>query len=286
MYKAINYWVLGGFDDKKGPYGAIDEVAGWGLDGLEMTVGDCIPFDLSAAECVKIKDAARRAHVGLRTLATGFYWGCSLGSPDEAERAQAVATTKQYIALAANLGVETVLVVPGAVDVAWDPSRPVVPYPQVWEYSTQSLRAVLPLAEDVGVNLAIENVWNKFLTMPMEMKVYVDQFQSDRLGVYFDTANCLINGYPHHWIDLLGKRIKAVHLKNFERQDSGGVLHGFGDDLGRGDLDFAAFKEAWARHIPDTPVTAEMIPFCRLPDMTLPDPELAADTARKLRELV
>jgi L-ribulose-5-phosphate 3-epimerase len=175
--------------------------------------------------------------------------------------------------------------VPGAVDVAWDPSRPVVPYQQVWDLSVQSLKQVLPLAEDAGINIAIENVWNKFLTMPMEMQVYVDQFGSDRLGVYFDTGNCMIAGYPEHWIELLGPRIKAVHAKNFQREDCGGLLHGFGDDLLSGDLDFAAVKTALERHVPDVPVTAEMIPFCRLPDLVLPDPELAADTAAKLRRV-
>lgn len=285
MYKAINYWVLGGFDGNKGPYAAIEDAASWGLDGVELTAGDCLPFDLSASECAKIKDAAARASVGLRTLATGFYWGCSLGSPDPAERAAAIATTRQYITLAARLGAETILVVPGAVDVAWDPSRPVVPYAQVWEHSTRSLRELVPAAADAGVNIALENVWNKFLTMPGEMKAYLDQFSEPNLGLYFDTGNCLVQGYPEHWIELLADRIHAVHIKNFAREDCGGVLHGFGDDLLSGDLDIPAFKAAHARHIPQTPVTAEMIPFSRLPDLVLPDPALAADTARKLRAL-
>jgi L-ribulose-5-phosphate 3-epimerase len=282
MYKAINYWVLGGFDGAKGPYAAIEDAASWGLDGVELTAGDCIPFDLSASECGKIKDAAARAGVGLRTLATGFYWGCSLASPDAEERRRALDTTRQYITLARNLGAESILVVPGAVDVAWDPSRPVVPYAQVWELATRSLRELLPHAAEAGVNIALENVWNKFLTMPGEMKAFLDQFPERELGVYFDTGNCLIQGYPGHWIELLADRIHAVHIKNFARQDCGGVLHGFGDDLLSGDLDIEAFKADHARYIPGTPVTAEMIPFSRLPDMVLPDAALAADTARKL----
>ncbi|MEN8255315.1 MAG: sugar phosphate isomerase/epimerase family protein [Verrucomicrobiota bacterium] len=281
MYKAINYWVLGGFDGEKGPYAAIEDAAKWGL-GLEITFGDCIPADVTEEECGKIKAAAEKAGVGLKTMATGFYWGCSLGSPDEAERAQAVEFTKKYLQAAAWLGAETILVVPAAVDVAWDPSRPVVPYKQAWDLSVESLKEILPLAEELGVNIALENVWNKFLLSPMEMKMYVDQFGSDRIGVYFDTGNCMVAGYPEHWIEILGSRIKAVHLKNFKRDDAGGLLHGFGDDLMAGDIDFAAVKAALEAHIPDVPVTAEMIPFCRLPDLILPDAALAEDTAKKL----
>lgn len=282
MYKAINYWVLGGFDGNKGPYAAIEDAKKWGLDGVELTVGDCIPADISEAECARIKAFAAEAGIGLRTLATGFYWGCSLGSPAQTERLRAVEFTERYLRMASWLGAETVLVVPGAVDVAWDPSRPVVPYQQVWDFSVQSLKEVLPLAEKLGINIGIENVWNKFLTAPMEMKMYVEQFGSERLGVYFDTGNCMISGYAEQWIEILGRRIKAVHLKNFKREDCGGVLHGFGADLLSGDLDFAALKAALAKYLPGAPVTAEMIPFCRLPDLLLPDAALAEETAKKL----
>lgn len=286
MYKAINYWVLGGFDGRKGPLAAIEDAKRWQLDGVELTVGDCLPADIGQAECGAIKAAAARAGVGLRTVATGFFWGCSLASPNATERAQAVAFARRYLQIAAWLGAESALVVPGAVDVAWDLSRPVIPYQQVWDLAVTSMRELVPLAEDLGVNIAIENVWNKFLVGPFEMKQFVDQFRSQRVGVYFDTGNCMITGYAEHWIEILGARIKAVHLKNFQRQDCGGVLQGFGDDLLRGDLNFPAVKAALETHVPGVPVTAEMIPFCRLPNLALPDAALAEDTASKLRQLV
>jgi hexulose-6-phosphate isomerase len=181
--------------------------------------------------------------------------------------------------------VKTILLVPGAVDVGWDPSVPVVPYQQVWDTSTRSLRELIPLAEDCGVVLALENVWSKFLVGPMEMKAFVDQFDSPHLRAYFDVGNVLINGYPEHWIEILGDRIAAVQVKNFSRQDAGGVLHGFGDDLLEGDVDWEAVKAALAAIGYEGPVTAEMLPFCRLPDMVLPDMDLARDTAVKMKQI-
>ena len=284
-YKAINYWVLGGFDNAVGPYKAIERAAEYGVDGLEMTVGDCLPIDIDQAECDKIKQAAADAGVGLKTLATGFYWGCSLGSPDADERAKAVEFTEKYLQVASWLNIETILVVPAAVDVDWDPSRPVVSYKDAWNYSVESLKKVLPLAEELGVNIALENVWNKFLLSPMEFKMYVDQFNSGRIGVYFDTGNVLVNGYPEHWIEILKDRIKAIHVKNFVRSDSAGGLHGFGDDLMQGDIDFDKVKAAISEFVPNVPLTAEMIPFSRLPDLVLPDLDLAKDTAGKLMKI-
>ncbi|MEI6521693.1 MAG: sugar phosphate isomerase/epimerase family protein, partial [bacterium] len=182
--------------------------------------------------------------------------------------------------------IETILVVPGYVAVPWDESQPVVSYVKAWDLSTASLRECLPLAEDLGINIAIENVWNWFLTDPIAMRTFVDQFDSSRLGVYFDAGNVLINGYPEHWVEILGDRIKAVHVKNFSRNDCGGVLHGFGDDLLTGDLNWPAFLQALQDINYTGPITAEMIPFCRIPDLVLPDMELAEKTGVQMREIL
>jgi len=284
-YTAINYWVLGGFEGKKPPAEAIQDASAMGLEGVELTFGDCLKPDITANDCAEIVSVARGLGIGLRTLATGHYWGCSLASPDPKERARAVAFTLRYIETAHALGSETILVVPGAVDVAWDPSRPVVPYRAVWDNATASLRQCLPLAESLGLNIALENVWNKFLLGPIEFRQFIDQFGSHRVGAYFDIGIAVITGYPEHWTEILGHRIKAVHAKNFKRQDCGGVLAGFGDDLFVGDVNFDAVTAQLAVARFDGPVTAEMIPFCRLPDMVLPDMDLARRTAAALKQL-
>ncbi len=286
FYKAINYWVLGGFEGEKSPFQAIDDASRMGLDGVELTFGDCLKEDITEKECSSIAEYADKKGVGLKTLAAGFYWGCSLGSDDPAERKEAVAFTEKYIKAASWLGVDRILVVPGAVDVAWDESRPVIPYQTVWDNSTESIRTVLPFAERFGVTICLENVWNKFLLSPVEFKIYLDQFGSDYIGIYFDVGNAVLNGYPEHWIEILGDRIKAVHFKNFKCDDCGGTLHGFGDDLLSGDVNFAAVLEGLTKISYSGPVTAEMIPFSRLPDLVLPDMELAERTAGTLKELL
>ena len=286
FYKAINYWVLGGFEGEKSPFQAIDDASRMGLDGVELTFGDCLKEDITEKECSSIAEYADKKGVGLKTLAAGFYWGCSLGSDDPAERKKAAAFTEKYIKAASWLGVDRILVVPGAVDVAWDESRPVTPYQTVWDNSTESIRTILPFAEQYRVTICLENVWNKFLLSPVEFKIYLEQFGSDYIGIYFDVGNAVLNGYPEHWIEILGDRIKAVHFKNFKRDDCGGTLHGFGDDLLTGDVNFSAVLEGLTKISYSGPVTAEMIPFSRLPDLVLPDMELAERTAGTLKELL
>jgi len=285
-YKAINYWVLGGFEGEKTPYQAIDDAHEFGLDGVELTVGDCLDIDTTDEECSIIKLYAENKNIGLKTLAAGFYWGCSLGSANPEERDKAVDFTLKYIKLAANLGVTKILVVPGAVDVAWDDSRPVTPYGEVWKNSTESLKKVLPTAESNNVTICLENVWNKFLLSPMEFRFYLEQFGSENIGVYFDVGNAMLNGYAEHWIDVLQENIKAIHFKNYRRDDCGGTLHGFGDKLLEGDVNFTAVLEELEKINYSGPITAEMIPFSRLPDLILPDMKLAAETAQALIKLL
>lgn len=285
MYKALNYWVFGGFDGQRTPEEFIDWAAEQGLDGVELTVGDCLPVELSEARCRAIAAYARERGVGLRTLASGAGWGCALGAADEAERQAAIAFTRKYLRMAAWIGAQTVLVVPGATRVAWEPTRPVLAYRQVWESATASIRELVPLAEELGVNLALENVWNRFLLSPMEWRFFLDQFGSERIGMYFDVGNACLYGRPQDYPEILGNRIKAVHLKNFQENDCGGGLHGFGDDLLAGAVDFPALFRALAAIGYDGPFTVEMIPFSRLPDLVLPDLPLAEKVARQLLAL-
>ena len=283
----INYWTIGGFDARKPVEQALREAKEMGFEGVELTfeTGAFAP-GISKARCLEIRREADRLKMKIETMASGAFWGQSYSSPDPAVRAKAVAFTKEYLQVASWVGAKVVLVIPGAVAVPWDPSKPVVPYAEVWKRATEGLRKVLPTAAKLKVAIGLENVWNWFLSDPVAMREFVDQFKSQWVGVYFDVANVLMNGYPEHWIEILGKRIKAVHFKNFARQDAGGGLHGFGDDIMAGDVSWPAVTAALKKIGYQGPVTAEMIPFSRLPNLVLPDMALARDTAAKMRKIL
>ena len=284
-YIALNAWIYCGFGGEKKPREFIDWAAEKGLDGVELTVGDCLSVDTTEAEAKELAAYAKAKGVGLRSFATGAGWGKWLCSDDPAERAEAIEFVKKYLQLAAWMGVETVLVVPGATRVAWDASHAEVSYLNAWKNATASIRELVPVAEDLGVNLALENVWNRFLISPMEWKLFLDQFGSKRVGIYFDAANCCLNCRPQDFPEILGGYIKAVHLKNFEESDCAGGLHGFGDDLFRGVVDFKALFAALAKINYAGPYTVEMIPFSRLPDMTMPDAALAEKMVDQIKKL-
>ena len=187
----INYWTIGGFDGAKPVAQALAEAKKMGYDGLELAFGaGCFAPGISDAECQNIRREARRLGMRLDTVASGAYWNHSLSDPRAAVRREAIAFTKEYLRAARGVGAKVALVVPGAVDVPWDASQPVVSYKTVWRYATVSLRELLPVAKEMKVAMALENVWNWFLSDPMSMRQFVDQFRS-RFIALFDVGNCL-----------------------------------------------------------------------------------------------
>ena len=285
-YAAINSWVLGGFGGERDAFSCIDDAAEFGLDGIELTVGDVVPLTADDALCGRIRDYAAAKRIGLRSVAAGCGWTARLSDPDEVKRRAAVETAARYLSVASRLGAECALVIPGVVNAGWDPDCPVTPAKTAWEQSTRSLRELTPVAKKCRVTIACENVWNKFLTDPFAMKYFLDQFDPDCVGAYLDVANCLFSGYPQDWIEILGNRIRAIHFKNWRSEDCGGGLHGFGDDLMVGEADYPAILQALDRIGYRGPISAEMIPFSRLPDLVLPDRELGRRTAGQLKRIL
>ncbi len=138
------------------------------------------------------------------------------------------------------------------------PDAEVIDYDVCYERAGEAIRQILPAAEQTGVAICIENVWNKFLLSPLEMRDFIDGFNSEMVGAYFDVGNVLLTGYPDQWIRILGKRIKRVHVKDFKL--SVGTVAGFVDLL-EGDVDFEAVKKTLTEIGYDGYVTAELLPF-------------------------
>lgn len=230
-----------------------------GFSGFEIDLSDDGPVNLKSTEAdlKAVRSLADKCELQLSGLATGLYWGANACSADPAVRKKAAAILKKQIECASALGIDAILVVPGAVGVDFIPSCEIVPYHLAYERATDFIKAALPAAEEMGVTLCIENVWNKFLLSPLEMKAFIDSFGSERVGSYFDVGNTLATGYPEHWIATLGTRIKRVHFKDYRR--AVGSVDGFCDLLS-GDVNWPEVMEELKSANYQGWVAAEMIP--------------------------
>ncbi|MET0263942.1 MAG: sugar phosphate isomerase/epimerase family protein [Rariglobus sp.] len=230
-----------------------------GFTGFEIDLTEDGPVHLAsnAAELRAVR--AQFTDHGLQPsgLATGLYWGTNAASADPTVRARAAHILDRQLEAAAALGIDTILVVPGAVGVDFIPGGEVVPYADAYNRARDFIAAAVPRAESLGVTIGIENVWNKFLLSPREMAGFIDSFGSARVGAYFDVGNALATGYPEHWVTLLGPRIKRVHFKDYRRNV--GTIDGFVDLLS-GDVNWPAVMAALRSVGYDGWCTAEMAP--------------------------
>jgi hexulose-6-phosphate isomerase len=230
-----------------------------GFKGFEIDLSEDGPVNLKSTpeELKSFRSLAKKYDLELSGLMSFLYWGANAASADPAVRAKASALLARQIECAQELGIDTILVVPGAVGVDFIPGAETVRYDLAYERATEFIKAALPAAEKAGVTIAVENVWNKFLLSPLEMRAFVDQFASKNVGVYFDVANTLSFGYPEHWIEILGSRIRRVHFKDYRRNV--GTVDGFCDLLS-GDVDWPAVMAALHKVGYNGWIAAEMIP--------------------------
>lgn len=164
---------------------------------------------------------------------------------DDGLRNEAIATFHEYIRIADVCGIDTILVVLGSL-------TPDLFYDQAYENALKSIRSLAQVAEDAGVKLAIEYVWNKFLLSPVEFARFCDDVGSPSVGFYFDPGNMAIFSYPEHWIRICSKHVMAVHMKDFKRD-------GFQwTPLLEGDVDFKAVMTELAAIGFDGPLVSEV----------------------------
>jgi len=230
-----------------------------GFEGVEVALAEDGEVNLKSTEkeLLKVKADAADAGIELYSIASGLYWDYWLTSDDKSEREKAKDIVKIQLNAAATIGADTILVVPGSVNADFVSETKVVDYKSAYERSLEAFMELKEYAEKYKVSIGIENVWNKFLTSPMEMRGFIDTIGSDFVGSYLDIGNVLFNGYPEHWVRILADKIKKVHFKDYRK--AAGGLHGFVDLLA-GDVNYPAVMEALGSVGYDGWVSAEMIP--------------------------
>jgi len=262
MKKGINYWSFPGVLSGKPEFElkrCMELAKDAGFDGIELALEEKGEINLNSSpqDIIRIAGMAKKVGIELTSLASGLLWDYSLTSSNAKTREKAKGIVKKVLEFASYLEVDTVLVIPGAVDVFFNPQAEVVPYDVAYERSLDALRECVLTAEKYKVAIGIENVWNKFLLSPLELRDFVDKINSDYLGVYFDVGNTLLTGYPEQWIRILNKRIKKVHIKDF--RTSVGNVNGFVDLL-EGDVNWKEVIRALEDIGYDNYLTAEILP--------------------------
>jgi L-ribulose-5-phosphate 3-epimerase len=216
LRKAVKYGMI------KVPGATIEDkfalVKSLGFEGVELDS----PSDVDRQAAVSARD---KTGIKIHGVIDSVHWHTRLSDPDAAVRAKGVEALRTAIDDARFYGADTVLLVPGKVT-----NPDTENYDQVYARSQAEVRKVIPQAQDAGVKIGIEVVWNDFITKPVQLVQYVDDFQTPTVGAYFDCSNMLKYGVPAAtWIRQLGKRMIKFDFKGYSHANKW-VAIGEGDE--------------------------------------------------------
>jgi hexulose-6-phosphate isomerase len=217
--KAIMYGTLG---IKGSVLEKFKAIKAGGFEGVEPT------GDMNQDEVVK---ALEESGLKAASVCCHSHWGKPLSDPNPAVREEGLAGLIQTLRAAKRYGASSVLLVPGVV-------KDGVTYEDCWKRSIVEIRKAISVAEETGVKIAIENVWNNFVTKPEQAAAYLDEIDSPHVGWHFDIGNVIKYSPPETWIPVIGKRILKLHVKEFSK------AKGFGVKFFEGDNNWPAIMKA------------------------------------------
>lgn len=221
----------------------------WGTVGVKGSVLEKMKLVKAAGfEGVEPNGGMNREEVIAAMKETGLtaasvcchtHWAKPLSAPDEATRK--VGQTGLVLSLedAKAYGATSVLLVPGVVNAQ-------VNYDDCFKRCVAEIKKTVPVAKDLGVKIAIENVWNNFITKPQQAVDFLDAIDSEWVGWHFDIGNVGRYSPAETWIPLLGKSILKLHIKEFDtrKMTPTNPGAGFGAKFLEGDNNWPAIMAA------------------------------------------
>ena len=262
MIKGISYLSFeNGLSNNESIESALSQTKKNGFDALELSVSSegVINTKTSKAECEIIRKKIEDSGVFVDSIATGMSWGVSPTSNDKSIREKSIRLHQDALKVSNYLDCKALLFVPGVVKSPI--STDIVRYDRALDRLREAINQMLPIAEDLNVDLCMENVWNGFFYSPIELRDFVDSFDSDRLGVYLDIGNLIgYQQYPPHWVELLNSRIKRVQIKDFQENFDWTGSFSF-CDIGAGDVPWKETIAALNAIQYKSTIIAEMLPW-------------------------
>lgn len=229
MKKSINLWAFP-YPDRMSLRQCMELAKDAGFDGIELNFdleGE-LSAETTSAGFLNIRKMADEIGIRISGLCSFLFWPYPLTSNVPSEREKGLELATKMTHAAHELGTENLLVVPGAVHIPWREDHDPTPNDVCLDRAKKAVAKLVPVAEKLGVYLNMENIFfNGFLMSPFEMADFVDGFDSEHVQIHFDTGNIMEYQSPEHWIPILGKRIKNVHLKEFTNKGTDHSLEAF-----------------------------------------------------------
>jgi len=229
MKKSINMWAFP-YPEKWTLVQCFQLAKEAGFDGIELNYaleGEFSP-ESTPDQIRRIGQLARKNGIQISGVCSFLYWPYSLTHNDPLRRKKGMELAHQMIEAARILQTENLLTIAGAVYVPWLEDEEPVANDVCDRRARKAIGQLLPAAKKAEVYLNIENIFaNGYLYSPQEMVEFVDSFHNSHVQVHFDTGNIMQYQFPEHWVPILGKRIKNIHFKEWDKRTHEFNLHTF-----------------------------------------------------------
>jgi len=221
MIKALNAWTV---DSSTGFADMFGQVKGAGFDAIELNVdragrsANSLTMDTSPADLDMIRALSEKHNLPVISISSSLHGG--MGSRDPEEREFSKRLMFKQIEIAKHLGATGILAVPGGI--GKDNS-----IAKAYELSYETLASCAEKITDSKIYVGLENVWNAFFLSPFDMCSLIDKLDTKYISAYYDVGNTVAFTWTEYWIEILGRRISHVHIKDYKRNagvNTGGVF--------------------------------------------------------------
>ena len=254
MKKSINAWSVESKTNFEDMFAQIKKA---GFDGIELNVdrtngasAHSLTLETNDKELAEILAISKKYDLPVASISTSLYWVWSMGSPKKEDKELAQKVLGQQLKCAKTLGASGILVVPGGINEN-------VSIAEAYKNSAELLKSCKELIAEYKIKVGVENVWNQFFMSPYDMVKFIDELDCEYISAYYDVGNVVAFSWSEYWIEILGRRISHIHIKDFKRS-SGYNSGGTWCNLSEGDTNFAKIIPALKKAGWDGYITAEI----------------------------
>ena len=255
-------------------------------DGVEPVLSEdgYLNPSMIEGEVLEIKKMANANGLEIPSVGVWSLWDNNPVSNDLSIRKKAVDIIERQLEFASILGANTILVIPGYTHCGFAKNPEKVAYDVAYDRAYELFFKLEKVAREYKVSIGIENVWNKFLLSPIEIKKFLDDINSEYVGAYFDVGNIMYIGDPSDYIEILGKHIKKIHISDYRVEQSG---LGACVDIFAGDVDFFEVIKSLKKIGYNDYLTLEMLPnYKSLPELSIYSNKPAMDRLKFMYEKI
>ena len=255
-------------------------------DGVEPVLSEegYLNPSMRKGEVLEIKKMANANGLEIPSVGVWSLWDNNPVSNDLRIRKKAEDIIERQLEFASILGANTILVIPGYTHCSFAKNPEKVAYDVAYDRAYELFFKLEKVAREYKVSIGIENVWNKFLLSPLEIRKFLDDINSEYVGAYFDVGNIMYIGDPSDYIEILGKHIKKIHISDYRVEQSG--LGAF-VDIFAGDVDFFEVIKSLKKIGYDDYLTLEMLPnYKSLPELSIYSNKPAMDKLKSMYEKI